>query len=329
MSDHRPARSLRRIVGVSFVALAVTACDALEEGALDPKSRIAESQLDLFTISLVIATVVAVIVLGLWGWAMFRPRHDGDDGRAFPGTRFVAIGGLALPSVVLLALMVVTFGFLGSHPDEGDLEIRVTGHRYWWEIEYPDHDAITANELHIPVGTDVEVILESDDVIHSLWVPELGGKLDLVPGRTNRMVLRADEPGTYRGRCAEFCGLQHARMDFLVMAEEPAAFDEWVAHMAEPAAAEDEEALRIFEESSCAACHTIRGTAADGQLGPDLTHLAARETIGAAQLENTRDNLTAWIVNSQAIKPGNRMPPILTLDEDELATLVDWLEELR
>lgn len=329
MTGRRARCWLRRVAGPSLGALVLTACGALEEGALDPKSRIAQSQLDLFTIALVAATVVAAIVLGLWGWAMFRPRRDGQEARAFPGTRFVAIGGLVLPSVVLLALMVVTFGFLGSHPDEGELEIRVTGHRYWWEIEYPDQDAITANELHIPVGTDVEVILESDDVIHSLWVPELGGKIDLVPGRTNRMILRADEPGTYRGRCAEFCGLQHARMDFLVFAEEQAAFDEWVERIAEPAVAEDEEALRIFEENSCAACHTIRGTDADGRLGPDLTHLASRETIAAAQLENTEENLAAWIANAQQIKPGARMPPILTLDEDELATLVDYLGELR
>lgn len=325
----RTRRSPHGLVGVVAVALGSAGCGALRQGSLDPRSRIAESQLDLFTISLVIASVVFVIVMGLWGWAMFRPRGEGGAGRTFPGTRFVVVGGLVLPSVVLLALMVVTFGFLGSQPDEGELQIRVTGHQYWWEIEYPDHDAVTANELHIPVGRDVEVILESDDVIHSLWVSELGGKIDLVPGRTNRMVLRADEPGTYRGRCAEFCGLQHARMDFLVFAEDQAAFDDWVERMAEPAVSQDDEALALMDEHACAACHTIRGTGADGDLGPDLTHLASRTTIAAVQLENTPDHLTAWIVNSQAIKPGNRMPPILSLDEAEIATIVDYLEELR
>lgn len=322
------------LAGLRWVALALAAsgCASLRAGALDPRSRVARSQLDLFNISLVIAGVVFVVVVGLWTWAMFRPRPDGDaeDEHRLRGTRFVAIGGLVMPSIILLALMVVTFGFLSSQAQEGESTIRVTGHQYWWEIQYPQHDgAITANELHLPVGQDVEVILESDDVIHSLWVPELGGKLDLVPGRTNRMILRADETGTFRGRCAEFCGLQHARMDFLVIAQEPAAFEEWARRMATPAASQDGEALRIFDEHACAACHTIRGTDADGQLGPDLTHLASRTTIGAVQLENTPEHLRAWILDSQAIKPGNRMPRITSIEADELDILIEYLGALQ
>lgn len=324
---------LRPRRGAALVLLGVSAsgCARLREGALDPHSRIAESQLDLFNISLIIALVVFVVVMGLWAWALFRPRTVDGDGTQdrFPGTRFVALGGLVMPSVVLLSLMVVTFGFLASQPQDGELTIRVTGHRYWWEIHYPEHDAITANELHLPVGRDVEVILESNDVIHSLWVPELGGKIDLVPGRTNRMILRADEPGVFRGRCAEFCGLQHARMDFLVFAQQPGDFDRWAQQMAEPAVVRDREALRIFDEHACAACHTIRGTDADGQLGPDLTHLASRTTIGAAQLQNTPESLRTWIVANQSIKPGNRMPEITSLEAAELTTLIEYLGALE
>jgi cytochrome c oxidase subunit 2 len=213
--------------------------------------------------------------------------------------------------------------------------VKVVGHKWWWEFQYDPSlpsRVVTANELHLPLGTPVLLQLESQDVIHSFWVPALHGKKDLVPGKPGSLVIRADTAGTYAGRCAEFCGLQHANMGFTVVAEDRARFDSWLAHQAEPGAEpatpEQERGRQVFLGTRCAFCHTVAGSGARGVVGPDLTHVASRQRVGAGALPNTRGHLAGWVVDSQALKPGNLMPPTL-LHPDELQPLLDYLESLR
>ncbi|MEX1022002.1 MAG: cytochrome c oxidase subunit II, partial [Dehalococcoidia bacterium] len=224
------------------------------------------------------------------------------------------------------------------------LRIEVHAHQWWWEVRYPDQGDggvtafTTANEIHIPTGEEVHIDLTSEDVIHSLWVPQLSGKMDLVPGKTNTMYLEATEDGTYQGMCAEFCGLQHARMRFLVVAHPRADFDAWAAAQAEPAGppseadgADEGELLRgqqVFLGAACVYCHTIEGTSASGTVGPDLTHLGSRATLAGGTIENTPANLAQWVANPPSIKPGTQMPPT-SLSGDALNALLAYLESLE
>lgn len=315
---------------VAAVALSLAGCSGVPMNALDPKGPGARRILDLFSLSFWAAVAISIVVLGLLASALFRRRVDGLTDRAL-GTNFVVVGGLVVPAVILLSLMVLTFVSLAGFDSGEDARTRieVTGHQYWWELYYPDADAVSANEIHVPAGEPVELVLRSDDVIHSLWVPELAGKVDLVPGRVNRLVIEADEPGVYRGQCAEYCGLQHARMGLLIIAQERPDYERWLDHIADPAVVADDEALAIFERNACAACHTIRGTSADGRIGPDLTHVGSRRTLAAATLDNQPGQLAGWISDAQSIKPGAEMPPIPTLTGEELLTLVDYLESLQ
>jgi cytochrome c oxidase subunit 2 len=190
----------------------------------------------------------------------------------------------------------------------------------------------TANELHLPAGRPVAIALESADVIHSFWVPPLHGKVDLVPGRTNTILLQADRTGEWRGQCAEYCGLQHAHMRLIVSAHDPAGFDAWYGAQLQPAPApaadQERRGHAIVERGSCAMCHAVQGTAAGGRMGPDLTHLASRTWIGAGTLPNTPENLRRWIADPQAFKPGSLMPP-QALTDDDLDAVVAYLGRLR
>jgi cytochrome c oxidase subunit 2 len=214
--------------------------------------------------------------------------------------------------------------------------INVIGHQWWWEIEYEDAVAarrmLTANEIHIPVNRPVVLKVTSRDVIHSFWAPNLLGKRDLIPGYTTAIWLQADRPGIFRGQCAEFCGLQHAHMAFDIVSEPDAAFLRWLDGMRQPASDPHGEIERrgraVFMTARCAACHTIRGTDAHGQVAPDLTHLATRSTLGAGTLPNTPEHLDAWVRDPQASKPGNQMPPN-PLAPDDLQALLAYLRTLR
>ena len=216
------------------------------------------------------------------------------------------------------------------------LTIRVLGHQWWWELEYegadPSRSFTTANEIHVPVGVPVLLKLESTDVIHSFWVPSLMGKMDLIPGRSTTLRFTADRAGTYRGQCAEFCGLQHAKMGMLVIAQEPEAFGRWrdaqVHPRIEPASAAASAGEAAFTAAPCSMCHQIRGTGAAGRIGPDLTHLGSRSTLGAATLPMSRGNLAAWIVDPHGIKPGVNMP-LVKLDPDQINTISAYLEGLK
>jgi cytochrome c oxidase subunit 2 len=276
--------------------------------------------------------LVFVLVFGLFLAALLGRR------RRVKGELFIALLGIGFPVVVLSALMVYAFGVgerIVRHPGPPDLLVEVVGQRWWWEVRYPgaERPVVTANEIHIPAGRDVEFAVSTRDVIHSFWVPNLGGKIDMIPGRTNRIRLRADRPGVFRGQCAEFCGAQHARMAFLVVAHPPAAFDDWLQRQAmpaaEPADRQAREGQRIFMGSRCIECHRIRGTAADGDEGPDLTHVGSRRTLAAGSLPNGRESLMTWIRANRSVKPGNAMPEFRRFDEEALAALAAYLEGLK
>jgi cytochrome c oxidase subunit 2 len=249
--------------------------------------------------------------------------------------RFIVINGIAIPAIILsivFGLNLNTLTALAPGNVEPALTIEVIGHRFWWEVRYPHHEVVTANEIHIPTGARVELRLSSQDVIHSLWIPELNGKADLIPGQTNRMYLYTDRAGEYHAACAELCGVQHAFMLLHVVAQPPDEFDAWIAQQQQPAPQPaDEIALRgqqIFLGSACVYCHTIEGTSASGVIGPNLTHLASRKSLGAGVVPNTRGNLAGWLIDSQGIKPGNEMPPIY-LQGDDLQALLTYLETLQ
>ena len=254
--------------------------------------------------------------------------------------RWILTGGLYVPAVILVALYGFTMHTLGvveGRAEEPDLTIEVVGRQFWWEVHYLDEEGrrlfATANEIHIPVGRNVLLRLESADVIHSVWVPRLAGKMDMIPGRTNSLRIRADSPGVHRGQCAEYCGTQHAQMLLLVIAQEEAEFEAWLDAQRRPAAPPADSlaraGLEVYLRNACQACHEIRGVTQPGErIGPDLTHLASRRTIGAGILPNTRGHLGGWVANPQALKPGNLMPPV-PLGAEDFTALVHYLESLR
>jgi cytochrome c oxidase subunit 2 len=210
------------------------------------------------------------------------------------------------------------------------MTIHVIGHQWWWEARYDGTDVVTANEIHIPVRTRVDVVLTTADVIHSFWVPELNKKMDAIPGHPNVLGLYADKPGVYRGQCAEFCGLQHAKMAMAIYADPPKRFRAWLANMAKPLApaAARSPGFQAFNRNQCASCHTIRGTSARGAIGPDLTHLMTRRTLAALTIPNTRSYLGAWVLDPQQFKPGNRMPGLKIAGRD-YTQIIKFLRSLR
>jgi cytochrome c oxidase subunit 2 len=252
-------------------------------------------------------------------------------------TGLVVAFGIVIPVACLVTLFFISdIGVVKAtsapKPGQTKLNITVIGHQWFWEVRYPGTTAVTANEIHIPAQTNVGVTLRSVDVIHSFWVPELNKKVDTIPGHPNRMELYADHPGVYRGQCAEFCGLQHANMSTAVYADPPAKFRAWLANesrpLAPPAPGEARVGEGVFMTQQCASCHTIRGTAARGTIGPDLTHLASRHTLAALTIPNDRAHLTDWVANPQRIKPGNKMPG-LNLSGQQLRQVVTFLEGLK
>jgi cytochrome c oxidase subunit 2 len=231
--------------------------------------------------------------------------------------------------LVLLGLDISVSRATTAAPGRDALRVVVTGHQWWWEIRYGG--VVTANEIHVPVGRTVVLELRSNDVIHSVWPISLSPKLDEIPGKNNSLSLRAERPGVFRGQCAEYCGHQHAKMAFLVVAEPAGSFERWLQAQREPAAPPADDLARRGQQvflSTCALCHTVAGTPASGRAGPDLTHLAGRATIAAGTLPNTRGNLAGWILDPQAIKPGAYMPPS-QLAPPDLHAVVAYLETLR
>lgn len=303
---------------------------------LDPRGSAAEDLANVWWLMFGMAAAVYLVVGGLIVYASLRGR--GTDGRGRPSrisdSTFIWVGGIIVPVLILGVLAVVTVRTTNElrQPDADAFHVEVIGHDWWWEVRYPGTDVVTANEVRVPAGQPVEVALESVDVIHSFWIPQLAGKVDMIPGQRNILRFTADEAGRYRGQCAEFCGLQHANMALEVVAEAEVEFDRWMARQERPRSEPvSEEAARgqvVFNRLSCAGCHTIRGTEAEGTLGPDLTDFGGRTSIGANTVPNTSENLAAWLVDAQQFKPGNLMPPV-QIEPDDLDAIVEYLENQR
>lgn len=326
-------------------ALHLFAYDATQS-ALNPggaqATRIAHLWWIFFWVLLVIFALVLLFLLS----ALLRRRvvNEGlepviDPPKEEPGLTAVVSTAVVLTVLVLFALLVRDF-FTGnkiySLSDAGAVGIKLTGHQWWWEVQYQDPEpsriVTTANEIHIPIGRVVKFELASTDVIHSFWVPNLHGKRDLVPGHPTTVLLKADRAGEYRGQCAEFCGFQHAHMRLLIVAEKPERFEAWLDAQRQDSPAPATESARlghdVFVSSQCVMCHTIAGTGARATLGPDLSHIGSRITLATGSFPNTRGYLAGWIANPQSLKPGVLMPPN-ELAPDALNALVDYLESLK
>ena len=314
---------------------------------LAPGGLGAERIATLTWVVLAVGAAVCVLVLGLLLYVVVR-RHGTDrfpdplPGSPLPddgwGRVGVILGGIVLPVLVIPGLFVLSVRTLGQlvREERSGLVVEVTAQQYWWELRYRDAGAreavMTANELHVPVGRSVEIRLFSRDVIHSFWIPALQGKLDAIPGKTNVTWIRAARPGTFPGQCAEYCGMQHALMRLLVVAQPDEEFARWLENEGRPAApAQDEHARRGAEVFlvHCARCHAVRGTAAFfGLGGPDLTHVASRRTLAAGTLPNVKGNLAGWIADPQGLKPGSLMPHI-PLSAEEFHAVLEYVGRLR
>jgi cytochrome c oxidase subunit 2 len=329
--------------------LALAACVGTgRQDVLAPAGPQAARVADWFWFSFVLAVAVfaaftAVLFFGLFRAHRRHMRGEPNELSDRDGNRLVLWGGVVVPTVILLTLLVFSSYTdrlilrLGRGPGEHPVTIEVVGEQFWWRLRYldpehPEREFITANEIHVPAGRPVRLLLRSRDVIHSFWMPNLNGKQDLIPGRTNDLVVQVDEPGVYRGQCAEFCGVQHAKMAMLVVAHPPAEFQAWWSAQlrphgppADPRAARGEQ---VFLRHGCGMCHAIRGTPARGSVAPDLSHFGGRRTLAAGTLPNTRGHLGGWIADPQGIKPGSRMPPV-PLTGEELRSLLSYLQSLQ
>jgi cytochrome c oxidase subunit 2 len=299
-------------------------------------------QIMLWTCSAVFVAVVAAFLIALWRAPRATEATPPDVAKVNehePGpTQAVVIGGV-LSVIGLLGLLVasvMTDRALAGLPLKDGIVIQVSSQQWWWQLTYepgdPSRTFDTANELHVPVGKPVVLKLQSPDVIHSFWVPNLAPKKDLIPGRSMTMQFQADKPGIYRGQCAEFCGYQHAKMAFLVIAEEPQQYEQWAKAQREAARSPqtdvEKRGQQVFLSTPCIMCHTIQGTSANAKAAPDLTHVASRQTLAAGTIPNTRGHLAGWIADPQHIKPGVNMPAT-TLAPDDLQALLTYLESLK
>jgi cytochrome c oxidase subunit 2 len=330
---------MQRLVPPAGVLLLLTSCGS-EQSTLDPVSKPARDIENLWWIMMTGGWIVfgGTVVFLVIGWVRRRERGWPLIGEREGFNVGLVVGfGLVVPLVVLSVLFVFANVHVieaTSAPKKGstELTVRVTGHQWFWDVRYPGSEAVTANEIHIPVRTRVAVQVTTADVIHSFWVPRLNRKIDMVPGRRNEVLLYADEPGVYRGQCSEFCGLQHAHMGLLVVAESRAKFEAWLENAGSsrraPTGAEARRGEDVFLAEACAGCHTIRGTEASGDIGPDLTHVGSRSTLAALTIPNRPDALAEWIRNPQHVKPGTKMPA-LGLGAEDVRALVAYLEGLH
>ena len=324
--------------------LVVSACaDTLPRSTLNPVGENAETIDGLFRLTLWIAAVffvgvnAAVVYIA---WRYRERKNDDSEPKQIHGNDTLEITWTVIPALILAVIAVPTVQTIFDLAEEPEnaLQVEVIGHQWWWEYRYTDSGVVTANELYIPTDRPVFLSMTTDDtdVIHSFWIPNLNGKRDVVPGRVNTLTISAPEPGTYLGQCAEFCGLSHARMRMTVEAVSPADFDQWVEDQLAPGNVDlESEGWGLFLDKGCSACHAIGGTEAEGgglNPGPDLTHLAARQTFAGATYEQTTENLSAWLRNPNDLKEmdpdNNRGMPNLGLNEEEIATLFEFLQGL-
>jgi len=315
------------------------------QSTLNPHSHAATDIANLFWVMMAVSFGGLALITGLLvlAWVRRGRRGFGDPDDPHPGEKpswFVVVGmGVVFPLMVVTALFIVGNWAIvnvtqAPAASSTAMTVDAIGHQWYWEFRYPGTKVVTADELHIPVGTRVNLVATTADVIHSFWVPELNRKIDTIPGQQNRILLYANKVGVYRGDCAEFCGLQHAHMGMLVYVQPKAKFRAWLRKQDAPAAGPTTAAARRGERvflsgsASCSSCHTIRGTPARGTVGPDLTHVGSRTTLASLTIPNTRAELDRWLTNPQLVKPGNRMPT-LSLTPSDRQALVAYLESLR
>lgn len=305
------------------------------QSALDTAGQEAERIAELFYWMVGGGLVIwlAVVSLAIYAYVQHKPLHR-------KGARLLIVGGgVVFPTLVLTGLLAYGLSllpfFLAPAP-KGALRIQVTGYQWWWRVRYrpaTGQPVELANELRLPVGAPVELLLDSGDVIHSFWIPALGGKMDMIPGHQTRLRLEPTRTGTFRGACAEYCGTSHAWMAFPVVVQEVSEFERWLAEQAEPAVPPPEplaaRGAQSFIANGCGACHTLRGTSADGVLGPDLTHVGSRLSLGAGRLENEPEDFSEWVAHTEDVKPGVLMPAFHMLPREQLLALSTYLESLK
>jgi cytochrome c oxidase subunit 2 len=308
---------------------------AVLDPVLSPASPQAKALSDLFGVTLIVCGVIFLLIVGLIAWCLvrFRDRAGNPEPNQTTGNSKMEIGWTVASALVLVFLFVLTARAMqvsDPAPLRGS-DLTVIGHQWWWEIRYPD-GTVTANEIHIPIGSDILVGIGSADVIHSFWVPQLGRKIEAIPGRVNQIWIRADHPGEYFGTCAEFCGEQHAWMRILVIAQPPDEFKAWLKQEAVRAPPAESGAAGMgetfFREQACMVCHDVGGDHANTPVGPDLTHFAGRRTIGAGVAPNTDTDLRRWLKNPQQVKPGCHMPDF-RLTPTEVEDLRAYLDTLK
>lgn len=325
----------RKLIAACITGFTATGCMGVQS-SLDPAGREAAWLAEIFWIMAIGSVLVWLGMIALTIWAV-RVRPEAHSTRR---TRLLIIGGGAVvPTVVLGALLLYglqPIPVLLAPPPEGSLQIHVTGEQWWWRVRYqvPDgNEVVLANEIRLPVGEPVRFRLDSPDVIHSFWIPSLAGKVDMIPGRTTYLTLMPTRTGEFRGACAEYCGTSHALMAFRVVVQEPEEFRSWLEGQAAPAVTPvDPAAIRgrdLFLSNGCNACHTVRGTPANGKIGPDLTHTGSRLSIAAVTLSSDREAFHRWIAHTDRVKPGSLMPPFHPLPAEDLDALALYLKSLK
>jgi cytochrome c oxidase subunit 2 len=313
-----------------------------QQSMVDPAGTKAAMVNDFWHFLIITSSIVTAIVFVALLIAMFKRGRpiEPEAPRTQRAVTTWVTASVAMTLVIIVAFIVIDFRLgraIAAAPSHAPVRVNVIGHQWWWEFQYPDSSnpgnwITTANEMHVPVGRPVLLHMTAPDVIHSFWVPNLSGKKDLIPGHETETWLEADSVGVYRGQCAEFCGMQHAKMAMLVIAESEGAFDNWLissrTEAAKPVDSTAKAGETAFMTGGCALCHAIAGTPAGGHVGPDLTHLASRHSLAAASLPNNRGNLAGWILDPQRIKPGTMMPPN-ALDPGQLDAILAYLEGLK
>ncbi len=310
---------------------------------LQPLSQPAQEIKELSLLVLAICATIFLIVVGLLVYAIVRFRHrPGDEASEPPqiyGSNQIETAWTVLPILIVFVLILVTSRTIADIQNRkaapGAVQATVVGHQWWWEIRYPELGIVTANELHVPASDNSRrqptfLKLQSADVAHSFWIPQLAGKTDVIPGRENSMWFEPTQPGTYLGNCAEYCGMQHARMLIRVIVHPPGEFERWVAEQKRVAEEEPsaQDGRRVFFANSCINCHTIRGTSAQGAFGPDLTHLMSRQTLASGAISNTPETLRAWVRDPQKLKAGCLMPN-MQMSDVEVDQIVSYLQTLK
>jgi cytochrome c oxidase subunit 2 len=302
--------------------------------SFDPVTRQGLAIANLFGLELAISGVLLALVIGWLAVALLRFRARPGDLREptqIHGNRRLELIWTVAPAAVLVLVFVLVLDTMRTVDAAVPTAtaVRIVGHQWWWEYAYPDQQVVTANELHVPVGTPLQMSLESADVIHSFHVPQFGWMRDTVPGKANQMSILVTRPGMYAGACNQYCGLQHAWMRVVVVAETADQFSAWVRQQQQSVTPSGARGEQVFLQNTCVSCHTIGGVAALSHVGPDLTHLGSRATLGTGVVDNTSDNLRRWLRNASATKPGVLMPPFQSLSDADLAALADYLESLK